>query len=139
MVPKETRRMPASRLLPHFGTECGFYPGTSPATTSSRFEEGAAPMHGLMLVMFCITAGFTASAIVANLYRISGLRPASSSTRALHTAVLVLAGPSVLFESAMRGFLAKTWTPIGFWLAAAVTAYWSLFVGLLVVDIAIHM
>jgi hypothetical protein len=104
-----------------------------------QVPRGAVSVHGLLLVLFSIAAGFTASAIVTNLYRISGLRSETPATRALRSAVLVLAGPSVLFESAMRGFLAKTWTPIGFWLAAGVTAYWSLFVGLLVVDIAIHM
>ncbi|HXJ02348.1 MAG TPA: hypothetical protein VNH44_14090 [Micropepsaceae bacterium] len=96
-------------------------------------------MHGIWLVAFAIAAGFTASAIIANLYRASGVQAKGPGTRALRNAVLVLAGPSVLFESAIRGFRGKTWSPVAFWLATGVTAYWSLFVGLLVVDIAIHM
>jgi len=95
-------------------------------------------MHGIWLVAFAVAAGFTGSAIIANLYRVSGMKAQSAWGRALRNAVLVLAGPSVLFESAMRGLLAKTWHPISFCLAAALSAYWSLALGLLVVDIAIH-
>jgi hypothetical protein len=96
-------------------------------------------MHALWLMFFSITAGFTASAIIANLYRVSGMRAQSSGARTLRSVVLVLAGPSVLFESAMRGFLAKTWHPVSFWLAAAVVLYWSLALGLVVLEIATRL
>ena len=94
-------------------------------------------MDSLWLVLFTITAGFTVSAIIANLYRLLGFRAEERSGRVWRVAVLVIAGPSVIFEMAMRGFLAKEWTPSTFWLATAMLAYWSLAVGLLVLEVAV--
>jgi hypothetical protein len=96
-------------------------------------------MHALWVMLFSIASGFTASAIIANLYRISGMKAETTGARAFRSAVLVVAGPSVLFETAMQGFIAKTWRPISFWLSAALVLYWSLGLGLLVLEIAIHI
>jgi hypothetical protein len=96
-------------------------------------------MHPIGLIFFSIAAGFTASAIVADLYRISGFRANNSQGEMVRIAVLVIAGPSVLFESALRGFSAKDWNARAFWLATAGVLYWSLGIGLLVVDVAIHI
>lgn len=96
-------------------------------------------MDKLWLILFAITAGFTVSAIIANLYRLLGFGTEERSGRVLRVAVLVIAGPSVIFEMAMRGFHAKEWTPPTFWLATAMLAYWSLAVGLLVLQIAMSL
>ena len=93
-------------------------------------------MDKLWLILFAITAGFTVSAIIANLYRLLGFRTEERSGRVLRVTVLVIAGPSVIFEMAMRGLLAKEWTPFTFWLATAMLTYWSLAVGLLVLEVA---
>jgi hypothetical protein len=101
-------------------------------------------MHSLWLLLFSIASGFTASAIMANIYRIC--RPATSPAKAdglgersLRSAILVFAGPSLLFENAMRGFLAKKWHPVTFWLATAAVLYWSLGLGLLVIEVAMAL
>ena len=96
-------------------------------------------MHAFWLLLFSITAGFTASAIIANLYRICVFKVTSRSGQALRAAVLVVAGPSVLFENAMRGRIAKAWNPVLFWLATAGVLYWSLAIGLLVLEVATHL
>jgi hypothetical protein len=96
-------------------------------------------MQALWLMLYAVTAGFTASAITANLYRLSNFRAESMGSKLFRTAVLILAGPSVLFESAMRGFTGKTWHPLSFWLAATVVLYWSLGLGLLVMQVATHI
>jgi hypothetical protein len=88
-------------------------------------------------MLFSVASGFTASAIVANVYRVSGMRAETSGGKALRSAVLVFAGPSVLFETAMKGILAKTWRPFTFWLATALILYWSLALGLIVLVIAL--
>ena len=93
-------------------------------------------MQALWLMLFSITAGFTASAITANLYRVAGIKAESTGSKLFRSAVLIVAGPSVLFESAMRGFMKRTWAPISFWLAAMVVLYWSLGLGLLVLQVA---
>ena len=96
-------------------------------------------MHAVWLMLFSITAGFTASAIVANLYRISGLQTETTSGRAVRAVVLVMAGPSVLFENAIRGLIDKKWHPVTFWLTTAGVLYWSLALGLVVIEIATHL
>jgi hypothetical protein len=95
-------------------------------------------MSGLMLVVFAVTAGFTASAIAANLYRLSGVKTDTDYGQWLRLVVMTVAGPSVIFESAIRRFMAKEWSAIAFWLTASVVAYWSLAIGLFILDISIH-
>jgi hypothetical protein len=96
-------------------------------------------MHALWLLLFAMTAGFTASGIIANVYRVSGFKAENATGRMLQAVVLVVAGPNVLFEKAMRGFLQKEWKPITFWLVSAGVFYWSLALGLLVLEVAIHL
>jgi hypothetical protein len=96
-------------------------------------------MQALWLMLYSVTAGFTASAITANLYRVAGIRAQNTGTKVFRSAVLILAGPSVLFESAMRGFIGRTWHPVSFWLAATLVLYWSLGLGLLLMQVATRM
>ena len=101
-------------------------------------------MHSLWLLFFSVASGFTASAIVANIYRICHAATARAKEeglgeRTLRSAVLVFAGPSMLFDNAVKGFRGKTWHPVSFWLATAAVLYWSLALGLLVIEVAIHL
>jgi len=101
-------------------------------------------VHSLWLLTFSIASGFTASAIVANIYRIcraASSHPSSEGfgERTIRSAVLVFAGPCLLFDNAMRGFRGKTWHPVSFWLATAAVLYWSLALGLLVIEVAVHL
>ncbi len=96
-------------------------------------------MHGIWLIIFTVAAGFTASGIVASLYRLSGLKPETQGGKIVRTAVLVIAGPNVIFQSAMSGLLKKEWKPLMFWFVVAGLSYWSLGIGLFVIDIAISI
>jgi roadblock/LC7 domain-containing protein len=93
-------------------------------------------MNGLTLIAFAIAAGFTASGIVANAYRLCGFANESAKERALLAAVMVVAGPCMIFDTAIKGRISKAWTPVAFWVTAALAGYWSLGLGLLVIDIA---
>lgn len=94
-------------------------------------------MHGLIIILFAIATGFTASGITANTYRLLCKKPESLSARIVYAGVMVLAGPSVLFENAATSFRAKKCSSIAFWLAAAVAGYWSFTVGLFVLSLYI--
>lgn len=96
-------------------------------------------MHGLLLALFAIVTGFTASGIAASLYRLSGVAGDTVNRRTLRMVVMVIAGPSVVFEHAVKSFMAKEWSPIVFWLVAGVMIYWSLAIGLFVLDVAVHV
>jgi hypothetical protein len=91
-------------------------------------------MHTVTTVLIVLTAGFTASAIVANLYRIAGFTPETTSGHALRLAVLMIAGPSEIFETAVEARINGQWSALGFWLVIAAIGYWSLILGLIVVN-----
>jgi len=94
-------------------------------------------MQSLCLVLFSIAAGFTLSGIVANLYRVCGFKPETRNGAILRVIVLIVAGPTVIFEAAIRGRAKKEWTASFFWLVTAGLAYWSLALGLFVLEIAL--
>ena len=92
-------------------------------------------MHGLLIVLFAIAFGFTASGITANTYKLIANKPETLPARIVYAGVMILAGPSVLFENAATSFRAKKCSSIAFWLAAAVAGYWSFVVGLFVLSL----
>ena len=96
-------------------------------------------MKDLLLILFCVGAGFTASGIVVSLYKLTGVDPQSQGGKITRIAVIVLAGPCMVFEAAMKGYIAKKWPPVFFWLATAGVAYWSMVLGLFIVDFALHV
>ena len=89
----------------------------------------------ILLVAFSTLAGFTASGILANLYRLIAKKPESTAGRVGYVAVMVVAGPNVLFENAANSFRAKDCSSFAFWLAAAISAYWSFALGLFIIQI----
>lgn len=91
------------------------------------------------LILFAVTAGFTASGIIANLYRVLGFTGQSPAGRIGRTLVLIVAGPTVVFETALRGKLAGEWPGWLFWCVAAGLAYWSLALGLFIIDFALRL
>ena len=97
-------------------------------------------LHDLYVVLFATTAGFTASGITSNLYRLAvGKRSGSGLGRMSYLLVMVVAGPSVLFDSAAKSWRGKSCSGLAFWLAAAIAGYWSLGIGLLVVQVALAL
>ena len=90
-------------------------------------------MHSLGWVLLVLMSGFTASAIVANLYRISGFAPESTPGHFVRVVVLMFAGPSEIFESAIAARMKREGTAFGFWLTIIGICYWSLVLGLAVI------
>ena len=90
-------------------------------------------MDGFINVLILLTAGFTASAIVANLYRIAGFVPETTSGHFVRVVVLMFAGPSEIFESAVTARIKREWSLTGFWLSIVGVCYWSLILGLVVI------
>ncbi|HEX2590085.1 MAG TPA: hypothetical protein VHL34_01235 [Rhizomicrobium sp.] len=94
-------------------------------------------LRDLLVVMFAVTAGFTASGLVANTYRLLARKPETNAEKTAYIAVMVLAGPNVLFENAATSVRAKSCSRVAFFLAAAVTSYWSFVIGLFILDLAL--
>jgi len=92
-------------------------------------------MNGLIIILFAIAMGFTLSGIAANAYRLLAKKPESLSARLVYAGVMVVAGPNVLFENAATSFKAKKCSGIAFWMAAAIAGYWSLVLGLFILNL----
>jgi VIT1/CCC1 family predicted Fe2+/Mn2+ transporter len=93
-------------------------------------------MDALMRDLILLMAGFTASGIVANLYRMTGLSPERTDGQFLRVVVLMFAGPSELFEMAVEARISKKWSAGGFWLSISAVCYWSLILGSIVLHTA---
>lgn len=91
----------------------------------------------IALVLFATLAGFTASGILANLYRLVARKPETLGARLGYVAVMVVAGPNVLIENAAVSFRARDCSSFAFWLAAAISAYWSFALGLFIIQIGL--
>jgi hypothetical protein len=87
-------------------------------------------VHNLLVFLFAMTGGFAASGIVANIYRLLAPKPESGVKKTAYYIVMVVAGPSVLFDNAARSWRQKGCSAMAFWLAAALSAYWSFIIGL---------
>ncbi|MEJ0044378.1 MAG: hypothetical protein WDM81_20090 [Rhizomicrobium sp.] len=86
------------------------------------------------MVAFATLAGFTASGILANAYRMVAKKPETLGGRLGYVAVMVVAGPNVLFENAAKSFRTKDCSSFAFWLAASISAYWSFALGMIVIQ-----
>jgi len=53
--------------------------------------------------------------------------------------VLVFSGPSEIFESAIHARMTKAWSPLAFWLVVAALSYWSVALGLLVLQFGMYL
>lgn len=100
---------------------------------------GWALYRDMLLVMFATAAGFTASGILANLYRLIANKPETLAGRMSYLAVMVVAGPNVLFENAANSLKAKDCSRFAFWLAASIAAYWSFALGMIVIQVGMAM
>ncbi len=89
------------------------------------------------MVAFATLAGFTASGVLANLYRLVAKKPETTGGRIGYVAVMVVAGPNVLFENAATAFRAKDCSSFAFWLAASISAYWSFALGMIVIQVGL--
>jgi hypothetical protein len=98
-----------------------------------------AGVHDALVALFAIAAGFTASGIAASLYRLVAKDTGSPLGRAIYVAVMIFAGPTVLFENAARAWRQKSCSGVAFWLAAALSGYWSMALGLLVIQFGLAL
>jgi hypothetical protein len=89
----------------------------------------------LLLVAFATLGGFALSGIFANLYRLMARKPETKAEQLGYVAVMVVAGPNVLFENAATSFKAKDCSRFAFWLAASISAYWSFALGMILLQL----
>jgi hypothetical protein len=121
-----------------FGTEIpAKYAGSKARRLHFPTRHGAGDARltkDFFVIAFATLAGFTASGILANLYRLLAQKPVSAAGRVGYVAVMIVAGPNVLFENAATSFRAKDCSRFAFFLAASIAAYWSFGLGLFVIQ-----
>jgi len=116
--------------------------GHGPCNSSHGTQTGVA-VQGWQLFVFALAAGFTASGLAASLYRLAcvqlRIRPESQAGKISRWMVMVVAGPNVLLSTAIKNMRARQWKPAQFWVITALVSYWSLALGLFVIDVAVHI
>lgn len=100
---------------------------------------GPGLLRDFVVVLFATTAGFTASGILANFYRLVAPKPGSGLQKTAYYAVMVVAGPNVLLENAAQSLRKKACSHFAFWLAASIAAYWSFAIGLFVLHVGLAL
>jgi len=90
---------------------------------------------GLFVLLFAVTAGLTMSGITANLYKLLAKKPDSMAGRALHLAVMVVAGPSVMIENSTASLRKRDCSRLAYGFAVSIAAYWSLALGLFAMSV----
>ena len=94
-------------------------------------------MRSFLLVLFTIAGGLTLSGIVANLYRLIATKPKSGGETWIYYAVMVLAGPSVLFDNATRSFRKKECTRMAWVFALGLATYWAMVLGAILFEVVV--
>lgn len=96
-------------------------------------------LHSTIVLLFAINGGFTVSGIAANLYGLVCGNKKDKYGRTAYLGSMVLAGPSVLFERAAKARREKSCSVGAFFLAAAIAGYWSLAIGLFVIEVVLTL
>ncbi len=91
-------------------------------------------MRHFMLTLFSLAGGLTLSGIVANFYRLIARKPEGLMATWAYYGVILLAGPSVLFENSTRSFRQKECSGFAYGFAVSLAAYWAFMIGLVVID-----
>ncbi|HEY2009708.1 MAG TPA: hypothetical protein VGH23_12005 [Rhizomicrobium sp.] len=94
-------------------------------------------MHGLSLVLFTIAAGLTLSGIVANLYRLITTKAKNIGDTWIYYPMMVLAGPSVLFDNATCSFRKKECGRMAWAFALGLATYWAMVLGAILLDVVV--
>jgi hypothetical protein len=93
-------------------------------------------MRNFILLLFAVAAGLTLSGIAANLYRMLAKKPSGTAATYAHYVVMVLAGPSILFENATRSFRKKECSHTAYGFALGLALYWAFMLGAIVIHLA---
>jgi hypothetical protein len=94
-------------------------------------------MRNLLLVLFTLAGGLTLSGIVANIYRLLATKPKTARETWIYYTVMVLAGPSVLFDNATRSFRKKECTRMAWMFALGLASYWAMVLGAILLEVMV--
>ena len=92
-------------------------------------------MHDVIVFLFCIGAGVTASGLLASIYRLIAREPKTRIETLLHYAVMVIAGPVVLVSNSTRSFRNKECSKAAYALAIALSGYWCFATGVMILSL----
>jgi hypothetical protein len=93
-------------------------------------------MRHFILMLFALAGGLTLSGIVANFYRLIASKPHSRIATWAYYGVMLLAGPSVLFENSTRSFRKRECSRGAYAFAVGLAGYWSLVLGLALINVS---
>lgn len=95
-------------------------------------------VRDLIVALFSVAAGFTISGIVANSYRLV-TREHELSKLMENVPLMAVAGPNVLFGTAATSLRARNCSSFAFFLATAISGYWSFVLGLFLLNVLVAL
>lgn len=94
-------------------------------------------MHGLIVFLFALAAGITASGLIASIYRLIAREPETKFETVLLYAVITIAGPVILIGNSTKSYRKKECSKRAYALAIALSGYWSLAMGLFILSMCV--
>jgi len=92
-------------------------------------------MHEYIVFFFAVSAGITASGLLASIYRLIAGEPKTKIGTVLHCAVMVIAGPVVLVSNSTKSYREKKCSKAAYALAIALSFYWSFITGVVILSV----
>lgn len=96
-------------------------------------------MHGYIVFLFSLAAGITASGLTGAVYRLVANEPKTMIATVLHYAVMVFAGPVILFGNSTRSYRKKECSKAAYFLAVALGGYWSFVMGVFILSACVAL
>jgi hypothetical protein len=98
---------------------------------------GTKRAQDILLVGFATLPVFTASGIMQTSIALSRTKPESTGGASAHRRRGYWPGLPSLFENAATSFRTKACSSFAFWLAAAIAAYWSFALGIVMIQVGL--
>ena len=115
---------------------CGFLAGTAGAARLEVNRAGPAMLEALQVLIFALAIGFVISGIVSNVFGLVSdgasafhLPPTSDTRRLFIVALLIFAGPHILFRAGQRALRLGDWPLVYTFACFALCSLWSFVVG----------
>lgn len=94
-------------------------------------------MKSLLVIWFAVAFGYTASGIIASLYRLIAPPGDSQISHWVRNGVLVVAGPTVFFGAATRAYFKDELSTSFLLTAILALSYWSFAIGLFILNLVV--
>lgn len=103
-------------------------------------------MESVLVYTYLTAVGFVMAGVLSSFVQLVsgqpmrfGIEPRSALSSILSVFLRVFAGPAILMRNAWRGMWIEARPKFWFWLSTTIAAFWSLFIGALLIDVVLTL